>query len=123
MPVRSRLRLVALIPVVVGTGLPARRLPGLGGDAAGGLLYAVLLYLLVALVAPRARVLTMVAATATAGVLIESLQLTGIPALLGAAWPPARLVLGATFAPLDLLWAATGAALGALTDAVTVRRD
>ena len=33
MPVRSRLRLVALIPVVVGTGLLARRLPGLVGDA------------------------------------------------------------------------------------------
>ncbi|MBK7821668.1 MAG: DUF2809 domain-containing protein [Tessaracoccus sp.] len=123
MVTRSRLRIAILIPVVVGIGLLARRLPGLTGDAAGGLLYATLLYLLAAFVAPRARALSLVTATAAVGVLIELLQLTGVPAVLGNAWPSARLVFGSTFAPLDLAWAVAGAALGALTDLVSRKRN
>lgn len=116
---RSRLRIVGVAVLVVAFGLLGRQLPGLVGDVAGGVLYAVLLYLVFALVIPHARPLVLVAAVSIAGVGIELFQLTGIPAQVGAAFPPARLVLGSTFVPLDLLIAIVGAACGPLTDALT----
>lgn len=102
--------------LVVVLGLLGRQLPGMVGDLAGGLLYAVLLYLVFAFVMPRARPVVLVVTAALVGLGIELFQLTGIPAQIGSAWPPARLVLGSTFVPLDLVIAAAGAACGPLTD-------
>lgn len=117
---RSRPRILAVAVLIVALGLLGRRLPGLGGDIAGGVLYAVLLYLVFAFALPRARPVALVAAAAVAGLTIELFQLTGIPAQIGSAWPPARLVLGSTFVPLDLAIAVAGAACGPLTDLLTV---
>lgn len=113
---RSRRRILLVAVLVIALGLLGRQLPGIIGDMMGGLLYAVLLYLLFAFVMPRARPLTLTAVAAATGIAIELFQLTGIPAQIGAAWPPAKLVLGSTFVPLDLLVAAVGAACGPLAD-------
>lgn len=118
---RSRPRLVAVMAVVVVAGLLGRSLPGVVGDVVGGLLYAVLLYLLLALFAPRARAATLVVAAAALGVTVELAQLTGLPARVGELWAPARLVLGSTFVPRDLAVAVAGATLAALTDRLTRR--
>ena len=118
---RSRLRLLAVMAVVVVAGLLGRSLPGLVGDIVGGLLYAVLLYLLLALLAPRSRTATLVMAAAALGVTVELVQLTGLPARVGDLWAPAHLVLGSTFVPRDLAVAVAGATLAALTDRLTRR--
>ncbi|WP_281269075.1 DUF2809 domain-containing protein [Citricoccus nitrophenolicus] len=83
---------------------------------AGDALYAVLIYLLIALVLP-ARPRVLVAGLALAGCLaVELLQLTGLSADLGALWPPLRLVLGTTFGFADLVAYAGGVALAYATD-------
>lgn len=119
---RSRLRLLGLIPLVVGAGLIARKLPSFAGDVAGGLLYAVLLYLLLAFLAPRAHPLKLAFQAGLLGVLIELLQLTGLPAWLAGIWEPSRYVLGSTFVPLDLAVALIGAGLATMTDRLTIGR-
>ncbi|WP_052437059.1 DUF2809 domain-containing protein [Georgenia sp. SUBG003] len=71
-------------------------------------LYAVLIYLLVAILSPgRPRAMIAGAAIAVC-LLIEALQLTGLPAQPAQSWPPIRLVLGTTFGIADL-FAYTGA--------------
>ncbi|MBP3044375.1 DUF2809 domain-containing protein [Arthrobacter jiangjiafuii] len=99
---------------VVAAGLWARTgLAGTAGDAAGGILYAVLLYLLLAFAAPRARSLTIAAAAVVLCGVIELFQLTPWPARWAELWPPLRLVLGTTFNPWDLpAYAAGGFAAG-----------
>ena len=49
---------------------------------------------------------------------LELFQLTGVPAAIGDAFTPARLVLGSTFVASDLVVGAAGVALMATTDAV-----
>jgi hypothetical protein len=113
---RSRPVIVTVAVVVVAAGLAVRVLPGLVGDGAGGVLYAVLLYLIIVLISPT-RPATVVALLAiVVGVAIELAQLTPIPAALADALPPARLVFGTTFAPLDLIWAVLGPVLAAGID-------
>lgn len=107
--------------VVVVAGILGRRLPGLAGDAVGGLLYAGLLYLMLAYIGQRRRALELAVAAAGIGVAIELVQLTGLPAALAAVFSPSRLVLGSVFVPLDLAFAVVGAALATLTDLVTRR--
>lgn len=109
---------------VIVLGLAARFLfGGWFGDAAGGLLYAVLVYLLVAFVAPGLRPLVV---AVLAGLLcggVEFLQLTSMPRDLAAVFPPARLVLGTTFVATDLLAYVAGAAIvGVVDDQVQRRR-
>ncbi|GAA4189893.1 hypothetical protein GCM10022219_06330 [Microbacterium oryzae] len=90
-------------------------------DGLGDVLYAVLVFLLVAFAAPRARVVAVSAVALAWCVAVELLQLTGLPAAWGSAAPPLRLVLGSGFAALDLLWYAVGVALAAGADAVLRR--
>ncbi|MET1053565.1 MAG: DUF2809 domain-containing protein [Mycetocola sp.] len=118
---RSRPLLAGAAVGVVGVGLLARQLPGMVGDAAGGILYAVLVSLLVALVVPRCSAGTLGVVTFGVCAAIELLQLTGVPAVLGAAFPPVRLALGSTFVITDLVWAAVGAG-GAVVVDTAVRR-
>lgn len=116
---RSRVGLALIGLVIVALGLVGRfALPGAAGDVAGGLLYAALVYVVVAIVVPRASV-TRIALVALAVVIgIELLQLTGLPAAIGDAFAPARLVLGSTFVASDLIVGAVGVGLMATTDAV-----
>jgi len=113
--------IVAVAVVVVAAGLAARGLPGVLGDAAGGVLYAVLLYLLVVLISPRRSAPVAALLAAALGLAIELAQLTPIPAALAEGFPPARLVFGTTFVPLDLVWAAIGPVLAAGGDALAGR--
>lgn len=99
--------------LTVAAGLSVRSV--LTGDLAkygGDALYALLIFWLVLVVAPRTR--GWVAALVAAGfsVTIELFQLTGVPAALGAHSALARLVLGTTFNAPDLPFYVVGAALG-----------
>ncbi|MBG6238056.1 hypothetical protein IWX78_001011 [Mycetocola sp. CAN_C7] len=120
---RSRLILGGAAVGVVCAGLLARGLPGVAGDISGGTLYAVLVYLLVALLVPAARAVAIggMAFVVCAGV--ELLQLTGLPAVLGSVFPPIRLILGTTFVATDLLSAAAGSVIAALVDGAVRRRS
>ena len=102
---------MCVLPVIV-LGLASRfGGAGLAADISGGVFYAVLVYLVLTLLRPRAVPAANAAGALVLCVLIELLQLTGIPADLARSLPPIRLVLGTGFAPLDLLAYGLGAAL------------
>ncbi|MDO5745104.1 MAG: DUF2809 domain-containing protein, partial [Micrococcaceae bacterium] len=102
------------MPPVIALGLASRFLgTGPMADAAGGVLYAVLLYVLLIVLRPRAARLSNALAALGLCVALELFQLSGIPADLARSFPPIRLVLGTTFVPLDLIAYLIGAA-GAL---------
>lgn len=109
----SRWALAAAAAVVVVVGLAARQLPGAVGDLAGGVLYAVLVTLLVAVVVPRARPATLGVVALAVCAAVELAQLTGVPATLVDAVPPLRYLLGTTFHAPDLAAYAVGAATAA----------
>ncbi|MEU4364468.1 DUF2809 domain-containing protein [Promicromonospora sp. NPDC023987] len=111
--IRRRAVPAAAAVVTVAAGLSVRSV--LGGDLAkyaGDALYALLIFWLVLVVAPRTR--AWVAAIVAFGVsaAVELFQLTGVPAELGAHSTLARLVLGTTFNAPDLPFYAVGAASG-----------
>ena len=112
--VPSRWVLAATAAGVVVVGLGARQLPGAVGDLAGGVLYAVLATLLVAIVAPRARPTTLGAVAFAVCAAVELAQLTGVPAAAVDAVPAARYVLGTTFHAPDLAAYAVGTAVTAV---------
>ncbi|WP_411734083.1 DUF2809 domain-containing protein [Paeniglutamicibacter sp.] len=122
-PARTRrLAAVALVLPVVAAGLASRFLgAGLPADLAGGVLYAVLIYVLLTALRPRATAVSNAAIALVLCVLIELLQLTSIPADLARAFGPFRLVLGTGFAPLDLAAYAIGAALALGADVLAGR--
>jgi hypothetical protein len=100
-----------VLPVIV-VGLASRFAgTGLAADLAGGVLYAVLVYLLLTVLRPQAARWSNASIALVLCVLIELLQLTAIPADLARVFGPIRLVLGTGFAPLDLVAYAIGAAL------------
>lgn len=95
---------------VIPLGLFLRFLPlGVFADLAGGILYAILIYLLLTVIAPRWSQ-TRCALWALGWCwTVELLQLTGLPTSLAQLFPPASLVFGTGFAALDLLAYAAGA--------------
>lgn len=107
---RSRLRVLAVLVVVVALGLVVTtQVPDPVGDLAGDLLYAVAGYAALVLAAPRLR-----PAVAGAVVLawcwgVELLQATPVTAAVLDAVPAAVWVLGSTFAARDLLLYLVGA--------------
>lgn len=104
---QATLCFIALITVALGLSIRTFN-DGAWTGPAGDALYAVLVYLLVAILFP-AKPRALIAGTAIAVcLLIEVLQLTGLPAQLAQSWPPVRLVLGTTFGMADL-FAYTGA--------------
>ncbi|MBO1751471.1 DUF2809 domain-containing protein [Actinotalea sp. BY-33] len=107
---------------VVGAGLVVSRGDGLAADLGGGVLYAVLVTLLVALVSPRRRPVVIGAVALAVCVLVELAQLTPVPAALVEVWEPVRYVLGTTFHAPDLAAYAVGAALTTAALALA-RRD
>lgn len=89
---------------VIPLGLLLRSLPlGLVADLAGGVLYAALIYLLVACLAPRWRPATVALWAMSWCFAVELLQLSGLPADLARIFPPSRLVFGTGFSALDLV--------------------
>ena len=123
---RSRLALAAAATVAAGllVRVGLRGVPGAAAwtDPLGDALYAVLVFLLLAWIAPRARTLPLTAAAFGVCAAIELFQLTGIPAALGRAFPPARLVLGTGFLWSDLLLYLAGVLAAAAVDAALRRR-
>jgi hypothetical protein len=101
MPRRLVLGFAALVVIVVG--LTAHFVGGPAADFAGDVLYAVLVYLLLAVCFGRPR--PILAASVAFGfcVAIELFQLTGLPAALWAVFPPIELVLGANFSVVDIV--------------------
>jgi hypothetical protein len=111
--VGRRVAPAAAAALTVVAGLSVRSL--LGGDLAkyaGDALYALLIFWLVLVLAPRTRGWVAAAVALGFSVAVELFQLTGVPAELGAHSALARLVLGTTFNAPDLPFYAVGAALG-----------
>lgn len=87
-------------------------------DALGSALYTAAVYLVLALVRPRAREVPLAGAALAIAVAVELTQLTPVPAALVDLWSPVRLLLGTSFDPRDLLAYLIGAvAVGALDHA------
>lgn len=120
---RRRPQLALLAAVTVGLGLFVHRsIDGAVGDIAGDALYAVLIYLLAAFVAPRAHraAPASVAFAVCSG--IELLQLTALPREWAAVFPPIELVLGSGFDPRDIAVYGVAVAAASLVDAALSRR-
>lgn len=98
-------------------GLAARfALAGGLADAAGGVFYTALVYVLIALVWPRLEPVRVGCAAFAFSAAIEGLQWTGLAADLVDVWSPLRLVVGTSFVATDLLAYALGAAIAAFAD-------
>lgn len=122
-PGRSRIRrallcIAGLMSIVLGLSIRTLSDAAWTGPAGDGL-YAVLIYILVAILIPSKSKALIAAAAVTVCVMIELFQLTGLPAELGESWPPLRLVLGTTFGTADLLAYAGGAAVAYAVDQTT----
>lgn len=99
-----RAALAAASAATITLGLAVHfRGEGAAADPAADALYAVLIYLLVALLRPRAHSVVVGAIALGFCVAIELFQLTGVPLMLSDITPLARLVFGTTFVPVDLL--------------------
>jgi hypothetical protein len=104
-PLRRRLIAVGLLLLTVGAGLAVHLLAadGAASDIAGDALYGVAVYLAVVILLPRVRAVVVGLIAAAWCVAVEVFQLTGVPLALGAAFPPAMLVLGTVFDARDLV--------------------
>ncbi|WP_150307947.1 ribosomal maturation YjgA family protein [Planctomonas psychrotolerans] len=114
---RSRARILFAAPAIVVLGLTLRfGLPDAAADPLGGACYALLVYVLVAFLAPRASRWLLGGVALTICVGIELFQLTAIPARLADAVPPVALVLGSGYSAADLPPYLAGAFLAVLLD-------
>lgn len=122
-PARWRLAALALLlgAVAMGLGIHYGLPAGTASDVSGDILYAASAYLGIVVLAPRLRPATVGAVAAAWCVLIELFQLTGIPLALGAAFPPAMLVLGTVFDGRDIVLYLGTAAVLTLIDAAVSR--
>ncbi|MCR2819902.1 DUF2809 domain-containing protein [Microbacterium sp. zg.Y1090] len=129
MPRPARRRLIAALALVatVATGLAVHRWAAdtAASDIAGDALYALAAYAGLVMIFPRPRPWLIAVAAGAWCTAVELLQLTGAPERLGAAFPPAMLLLGTVFDPRDLLVYLLTIAVAVLADtalAVGVRR-
>ncbi|QNA93043.1 DUF2809 domain-containing protein [Microbacterium sp. Se63.02b] len=119
---RRRIVLLVLAAVTVAAGLIVHRtVTGVPGDIAGDALYAVLISLLVALVAPRAHPAAVAVIAFAVCAAVELLQLTGLPRELASVFLPTTLVLGSGFDARDIVVYAVAVAATALTDGAVSR--
>ena len=91
------------------------------GDIAGDALYAVLVYLLFAVLLARSSRTLPAALAIIFCTAIEFLQLTDLPHTMALAFPPSALVLGSGFAQRDLLVYPASILLALLVDAALSR--
>lgn len=116
-PARRRAASAGLAVVVVAAGLGVRGLvDGPVASATGDVLYAVLVYLLVVVLGPRLRPVTVGVVALAVCWAVELAQTTGVPATLAEAWWPVRYVLGTSFVWTDLVLGAVGVLVAAGTD-------
>ncbi|HEV2293673.1 MAG TPA: DUF2809 domain-containing protein [Tepidisphaeraceae bacterium] len=115
---------VVLLLLIVPLGLASRRWPiglPLYDDALGDALYAVMVYLVLAILFPARRPLAVAIAAAVVCLAIELFKLTGLPH----AWRRStlsRLVFGTSFGWHNLVRYGVGIACIALADGLPVRR-
>lgn len=124
---RRRLWLTAAIVATIAAGLASRQFPWLLpswlGKFPGDALWALMVYLGVAWLAPRARPLRVAAVALAVCWLVEASQLYRTPWLDALrATTLGHLALGSTFVWLDLLAYAVGVAAGAWLDRCCARR-
>lgn len=117
---RRRLLIAAVLVIVVGLAV---HLIGSGpvADFTGDALYAMMIYLVIAVVFARVASWVVGAAAVVVCTLIELFQLTGLPGVWAEAFWPVRLVLGAGFDARDFIAYAVGAALATVCDLVRRR--
>ena len=103
--IRRRATAAVLLIATIGAGLFVHgALPDTAAtDIAGDALYAVAVYLAVALVAPRLPAPAVGAIAAAWCTAVELFQLTGLPLEWGAQFSLVTLVLGTVFDPRDLV--------------------
>ena len=119
---RRRVALLGLAAAVIALGLLVHYL--LAGDSASfaaDALYAVLIALIVMVIAPRTRPTLVAGIAFVVCALIELAQLTGGPATLARAFPPAALVFGSGFAWGDLVAYTVGVLLVLAADILLLR--
>ena len=119
---RSRWVLVGTGAGLIAAGLMLRGIPGVFGDLAGGVLYAALVFVLIAVLFPAASGVRIGSAAFLLCAAVELLQLTGLPLAIAGVVPPLRLVLGTTFVATDLVAYAIGAACSTGVDLLLRRR-
>ncbi|GAB3634253.1 hypothetical protein GCM10027421_36070 [Microbacterium shaanxiense] len=114
---------MALAVAVLVAGLLVHRF-GSGdiGDIAGDALYAVLVYLLFAIVLTRSARSLPAALAIIFCTAVEFLQLTELPRTWALAFPPSALVLGSGFAQRDLLVYPASVLLAMIVDVAVSRR-
>lgn len=105
---------IALVAVglLVHTQLPDVAFTVIAGDA----LYAAAVYAGLVVLLPRASSLVLGAVAAAWCVAVEVFQLTGLPQVWAAGFPPVVLVLGTVFDPRDLVIYVVTAAVAAAID-------
>lgn len=91
------------------------------GDIAGDALYAVLIYLLFAILLVRSSRTLPAALAIIFCTAIEFLQLTDLPRIFALAFPPSALVLGSGFAQRDLLVYPASVLIALIIDAAVSR--
>jgi hypothetical protein len=123
-PARRRLIALAALVVVVAAGLiVAKILPSSAAtDIAGDALYAVAAYTGLVLILPRARRVVLAIAATGWCVLVELLQLSGLPVALAERIPPIALVLGTGFDARDLIVYASSVLVATAADAAVGSR-
>lgn len=126
---RRRPALVALIAGIVAAGLsvrylgPSVDLPFFIWKYAGSLLWATMVYFLVALVAPRASLARLAAIAMATAILVELSRLVHLPALDAfRATLAGALTLGRIFSPWNVVAYAAGVAFAAGLDRALTRR-
>jgi hypothetical protein len=119
---RRRGAILLLAPATVAAGLASRKvLSGLPAKLAGDALYTVLVYVLVLLVAPDARVRRAFAIALGVSFAVEFAQLTPYPAWLSSKHVILRLIFGTTFGWIDLAGYVVGAVAAAGLHSLAVR--
>lgn len=123
-PARRRLVALTALVVLVAAGLVvAKVLPSsVTTDVAGDALYAAAVYTGLVLLLPRARRVILGVAAIAWCVLVELLQLTGLPVALAERVPPIALVLGTGFDARDLVVYASAVLVAAAADAAVGSR-
>lgn len=119
----ARVRIAALLPLVVAIGLAARfLLTGAVANFSGVALWSVLVYLLVVLAKPDVRPPVATAITAAISLAVELFQLTGVPLALADVSVLFRLALGTHFDASDLPAYAAGSLAAGLAHAAIQRK-
>jgi hypothetical protein len=111
---RRRGAILLALPLTIAAGLGSRALlSGLPAKIAGDALYTVLVYVLVLVARPDARIRSAFAIALGVSFAVELAQLTPYPAWLSSKHVILRLVFGTTFGFVDLLGYLVGAVFAA----------